>query len=126
MSRFPAWISKTQFRKASPQQRTNMLQATTAIMEYGRGSLSASASMAFARGLPENPKWIKGEIPSHAHDDLVFLAARVRRALRREASEQRQRAARDALRQRSCAHTWERIPGTDSRYCNLCKLTEFG
>lgn len=132
MSRvFPAFISKTQWTKASVQQRQNMLQVCAAIAEVSLGGgvtgnpLSASATMAFARGLPERhkAKWLKTDIPQGARDDLVLLASRVRRMLKAEAREERKREAELKKRQAACAHEWEDIPGSYRRYCHVCTLT---
>lgn len=132
MSRaFPAFLSKTLWTRASVQMRQNMLQVCAAMIEINLGvgasgdPFSASATMAFARGLPErhNAKWLKTDIPRDAHDDLVLLAKRVRRMLRAEARAEKIREIELKKRQAACAHQWEDIPGGGRRYCHVCTLT---
>lgn len=121
-SHFPSWIRKTMWRKFSAMEQLNAIQATKAF--YGVGS-QVDQSMAYARGLPENPIWIKQDVAHSPATDLDFLQKRVARRLRRDAKEQTHRDVVMKQQQLVCEHEWELIPGGDAQYCHKCKRTEF-
>lgn len=119
MARFPAWISKTQWRKLTPQQQANGLSA----MRLLAGEFPMEGQTAAMRGVPERePSWIKGTPdPLRRHADLGLLERRTRRRMVAAARASNARQLAKDYQQARCRHEFPPLEaGMSTVRCPKC------